>query len=101
VEGTLLKSFLRKALAMSVLVGALSGCATEIVMLKNPHTGQVARCGGERGGSIAGGMIGYSLQESDKDDCVRDYQAQGFKRVPPAKDLPEQIKKPKDLKAVD
>jgi hypothetical protein len=50
-------------------------------MLKNDATGQIARYGGDTTSSIAGGLIGYSIQKSSDQDCVQDYQAQGFKRI--------------------
>ncbi len=63
------------------LVLALQGCATPVVMLKNDATGQVARCGGGVTGSMAGGLIGHTIEKSYDEDCVRDFEARGFKRV--------------------
>lgn len=59
----------------------LVACSTPITILKNEKTGQIVRCGGERSGSIAGGMIGYSLQKEDAEKCVQDYQSQDFKTI--------------------
>jgi hypothetical protein len=64
-----------------VLVLALSGCATPVVMLKNDRTGQIARCGGGSTGFVAGGLIGQSIERESDERCVRDYQAQGFRRM--------------------
>lgn len=66
---------------IALVCGALIGCATPTVMLKNEATGQVARCGGDATGSMAGGLIGYNIQKSNDEACVRSYEAQGFKRV--------------------
>ena len=59
----------------------MSGCATPKTMLSNKTTGQVVRCGGDRSGAMMGGLIGYSLQKDDASKCVREYEAEGFKRV--------------------
>jgi hypothetical protein len=60
---------------------SLAGCTTPVTMLKNDATGQIVRCGGDTSSSIAGGVIGYNIQRGSDDNCVRDYQAQGFKRI--------------------
>ena len=59
----------------------LAACATPVTTLKNDTTGQVARCGGDRTGSMMGGMIGYSMNEGDANRCVNDYLEQGFKII--------------------
>jgi hypothetical protein len=56
----------------------LSGCATPVFMLKNERTGQIARCGGEASGSMAGGLIGYNIQKKTDKSCVTDYESRGF-----------------------
>jgi hypothetical protein len=50
-------------------------------MLKNPSTGQIAKCGGDATGSMTGGLIGYNIQKDNDEKCVRDYESQGFKRI--------------------
>ena len=71
--------------AHAVLIIAIGfmmlGCATPKTMLRNETTGQVVRCGGDRSGAMMGGLVGYSLQKDDASKCVRDYEAEGFKRV--------------------
>jgi len=78
-------------LAATMLFVALTACATPVVMLKNEATGQVVRCGGGVTGSIAGGLIGHSIEKSYDEDCVRDFEARGFRRTStastPAADL--------------
>ncbi len=64
-----------------LLAAGITGCATPAVILKNDSTGQVARCGGDASGSMAGGVIGYNIQKGNDEKCVRDYEAQGFKRT--------------------
>lgn len=72
------KASLALLLALPLL---LSACATPVTTLKNPATGQVARCGGERSGSAAGGLIGYEMQKNDAEKCVKAYKKQGFNVV--------------------
>ena len=57
---------------------ALTACATPLTTLKHPKTGQVATCGGDKTGSLAGGAIGYHIQKDSADACVANYQKQGF-----------------------
>jgi hypothetical protein len=71
---------MRRFAALALLM--LFGCATPTVMLKNEQTGQIARCGGDTSGSMAGGLIGYNMQKSNDENCVHSYEALGFKRVP-------------------
>ena len=53
------------------------GCATaETVMMQHPQTHEIARCT-ERYRSFIGGQ-GYRRQE----DCIADYQRQGYERTP-------------------
>jgi hypothetical protein len=59
---------------------ALAGCTTPTTILKNDATGQVARCGGDTGSSMMGGVIGYNIQVSQDEKCVKDYMLQGFKK---------------------
>lgn len=67
-------------LAIAVAAAGLVSCATPAVTLKNDATNQVVRCGGDATGSMAGGVIGYNIQKDNDEKCVRDYEAQGFKR---------------------
>lgn len=55
----------------------LTGCATPITTLSNKQ-GDVVTCGGGKGGSIVGGLIGYTIEESQDKDCVDAYKAKGF-----------------------
>jgi len=64
-----------------MLIAALSGCATPVIMLKNDRTGQVARCGGGTTGFMAGGLIGQSIEKNSDAACVHDYEALGFRRT--------------------
>lgn len=72
---------MKKFFTLALVTLMLAGCATPVTMLKNPKSGQVARCGGEVSGSMAGGMIGYDMQKKQADKCVSQYKAQGFKVV--------------------
>lgn len=71
----------RLAVLAFTSVAAAAGCATPVTMLKKEDTGQIARCGGDASASIAGGLIGYSIQRGSDDNCVKDYQSQGFRRI--------------------
>jgi hypothetical protein len=62
-------------------VSVAAACTTPVVMLKNDANGQVVRCGGDTSSSLAGGAIGYAIQKGSDDNCVRDFQAQGFRRI--------------------
>lgn len=63
-----------------ILLLLLAGCATPQTILRNKDN-DFATCGGGVGGSVWGGMIGYSLQKSDDDRCVRNFISQGFTPV--------------------
>jgi hypothetical protein len=72
---------MKKILMAGILGSVLVGCATPSVMLKNPSTGQIAKCGGDATGSMTGGLIGYNIQKDNDEKCVRDYESQGFKKI--------------------
>lgn len=57
----------------------LAGCATPTMTMKNERTGQVSTCGGGVAGSVAGGMIGYSIQRNNDQKCIDALKSQGFK----------------------
>ena len=68
-----------KSVLISVLVAfGLAGCATPTTYLKNPTTAQVVQCGGGTTGSWMGGMVGYSIEKSNDENCVTNYKAAGF-----------------------
>jgi Short C-terminal domain len=64
-----------------VLTMVLASCTTPAVFLKNETDGQIARCGGGTTGSMAGGLIGYNIEKSNDEECVRDFEAKGYKRM--------------------
>jgi hypothetical protein len=77
-----LKGYRMKNIFLTLLATlTLTACATPTTTLKHPKTGQVAVCGGGMGGSLAGGMIGHSIQKNNDEKCVGTYKAQGFKVV--------------------
>lgn len=59
----------------------LAACETPTTTLRHPGTGQVATCGGNVSSSIAGGMIGYGIQQGSDQRCVDRWQALGFQQV--------------------
>ena len=52
-------------------------CATPQTVLKN-NTDKYVTCGGSSVGSVAGGMIGYSIQQDNDKKCIDDFKKQGF-----------------------
>lgn len=63
-------------LAASLL--PLPGCTTPATTLRNPRTGQVVSCGGNVASSLAGGMVGHSIQKSADERCVAEHARLGF-----------------------
>jgi hypothetical protein len=58
----------------------LTACATPETILRD-KLGNVVVCGGGTAGSIAGGLIGYRIQEGHDQECVQSYKAQGYSRI--------------------
>ena len=67
---------MRYALTVGLALLALAGCYTSAIRLRHPD-GRTATCGD----SYAVGYHHFAAAERDR-DCVRDYQRQGFERVP-------------------
>lgn len=61
-----------------ITMTVLTACTTPRTMLRHPTTGQIVSCGGDTTSSLAGGMIGYSIQQSADSNCVAAFMAQGF-----------------------
>jgi len=55
----------------------LCACTTPETILKSKD-GAFVTCGGGTAGSIAGGMIGYSIQKDNDKKCIEDYKNQGY-----------------------
>ena len=69
----------RVLILMSAL--ALSACATPVTVLKNPQTGQTATCGGGIGGSLLGGVAGYTIEQTYDRKCAAEFVASGYEPV--------------------
>jgi hypothetical protein len=69
---------IRNTLTIALVITTLAGCATPVTMLRNDATGQVVRCGGGTTGSVLGGAVGYAIERSNDEECVRTYRAHGF-----------------------
>lgn len=69
---------MKSAALIALLAVTLSACATPITTLKHPKTEQVVTCGGGMAGSIAGGMVGYSIQQDNDAACIKSYEQSGF-----------------------
>jgi hypothetical protein len=68
----------RRRLAGIILAVVMAGCATkDPVMMYNPQTREITRCVEARRSFMAG--EGYRAQ----DDCIADYEKQGFQRMSP------------------
>ena len=66
----------RRLRAVMVLAVAMTGCTTKVpVMMYNPESREIARCADARRSFMAGD--GYRAQ----DDCIADYEKQGFQRM--------------------
>ena len=61
-----------------ILLFSLTACATPETVLRHPKTKTVVTCGGGSVGSVVGGMVGYSIQKSNAEDCVKDRNAEGY-----------------------
>ena len=69
---------MKLAFSLLFLAVMLAACSTPVTTLKHPKTGQIVTCGGGQAGSIVGGMVGYSIQQDNDADCVRNYESTGF-----------------------
>ncbi len=58
----------------------LCACATPQTILHNKK-GDVVTCGGGTAGSIAGGMVGYSIQKDNDKECIEGYKKRGYSIV--------------------
>lgn len=64
-------------LAALLLVSVLAGCSTAPVYLKHTETGQVVQCGPYPTGGIQAAAGAFH-----ENQCITDYQRQGYERVP-------------------
>lgn len=55
----------------------LAACSTPQTILKSSD-GKYVTCGGSSVGSVTGGMIGYSIQKDNDQQCVDSYKQQGY-----------------------
>lgn len=70
---------MKTTLALAIVSVTLVACATPVTTLENPKTKQIVTCGGGTAGSWTGGMVGYSIQQNNDADCVKNYESLGFK----------------------
>ncbi|MCE2927650.1 MAG: hypothetical protein LW823_08425 [Rickettsiales bacterium] len=71
---------MKKILLMPALL-LFSACTTPMTTLRHGKTEQVVTCGGSATGSMVGGAIGYHIQKDNDNDCVKNYEKQGFKVI--------------------
>jgi hypothetical protein len=64
----------------ALLALALAGCAgtTTTTFLKN-DSGQLVRCGGVFTHYLHGSLPGFPTAQDDADNCVKDYEARGYR----------------------
>lgn len=65
-----------------LLLILLSACATPTTIMRS-SSGNEVTCGGGTAGSIAGGLVGYTIQEGHDQDCVKHYAQKGYKIITP------------------
>ena len=58
----------------------LAACATPQTILQNKK-GDTVACGGSSTGSVAGGMIGYSIQKDNDKQCIEEHKKKGYKII--------------------
>jgi hypothetical protein len=58
----------------------LAACATPQTVMQNKK-GETVICGGGTAGSVAGGMVGYSIQKDNDKKCIDDYKTKGYKII--------------------
>jgi hypothetical protein len=62
---------------ITILTLSLVAC-TDSIKLKNVQTGQIAQCGPYASDMLVGG----DTQAQRETECIRDFQRQGFERMP-------------------
>lgn len=72
---------MKKIVYIPFIALMLSACTTPMTVLRNDKTGQVVQCGGNISSSMAGGAIGYHIQENNDKECVAQYKTEGFKVI--------------------
>lgn len=64
-----------KTITLCLLL-TLTACATPVTQLK-ARDGSTITCGGSRAGSLSGGLVGYAINKSMDEECVKKAKAQG------------------------
>jgi hypothetical protein len=73
-----LRGFLMRAGIFILVIGlSLAGC-TDSISMKNSQTGQIAKCGPYASDLWVGG----DTQAQREAQCIRDFQRQGYERLP-------------------
>jgi hypothetical protein len=71
---TLTRERLIRAALIGILISGMVGCSTKPILMRNPQTGEIMKCGPY----YPGGGLGYRRER----DCIQDFQRQGWERVP-------------------
>jgi hypothetical protein len=58
----------------------LAGCVRDAVILIHPQTGKEAQCGPYYFTGMASGIFSKAAAEEREQDCISDYQQQGYER---------------------
>jgi hypothetical protein len=67
----------KATLAIAIVALSLMAC-TGSIKLKNARTGQIAQCGPYASDMLVGG----DTQAQRETECIRDFQRQGYERMP-------------------
>jgi Flp pilus assembly protein TadD len=69
---------MKNTLFLAMLALSLAGCTTEAIKMKNAQTGQITTCGPYPSDMIIGG----NTQAQREAGCIKDFQRQGYERMP-------------------
>jgi len=70
---------MKKLFILTVSVVALASCTSKITTkLKDPETGKIVTCEGEKTNYFSAGPVSFS--EDNTDSCVQNYLDQGYTR---------------------
>lgn len=67
----------KKAILCTALAISVSACSTPAMLVKNPETGDVNRCGG----GITTSLIDYYMTKNKDAECVEQFKDQGYEVI--------------------
>jgi hypothetical protein len=79
-----LEGILKRLLLIAGMAIVLSGCVdSEVFVMKDPKTGQVARCGSTEHGASFFPIIQTKIDNTSAESCAKGYEAAGWQRMNP------------------